>query len=397
MSLLLTNIRALLPDGAIARIELRLDGAVIAETGPRLEVGGARRLDGAGLLLLPGIIDLHGDAFERQLMPRPRVHVAPAIGLVDSDRQLLANGVTTAYHGLTLSWEPGLRGLEAGRAFLAALEAVRPHLACDTRVHLRFEQFNLDAASELEGWIEQGRIDLLAFNEHTADIGKHIARGQVGSYLARTGLDAAAFAELFTRVCARRDEVPAASARLAAAAQRRGLPMASHDDDSLETRMRFRALGCHISEFPYDGETARGAIATGDVVVLGAPNVIRGGSHAGRLGAADAARQGLCGVLTSDYYYPAQLHAAFQLVREGVVPLGAAWDMISANAAAAVGLTDRGTIAAGRRADLVLVDDRDPALPMVAATFAAGRAAYVGPSLGALGWQPGDRREALSA
>jgi alpha-D-ribose 1-methylphosphonate 5-triphosphate diphosphatase len=173
--------------------------------------------------------------------------------------------------------------------------------------------------------------------------------------------------------------------------------MASHDDDSLDTRMRFRALGCRISEFPLDEATARGALTTGDVVVLGAPNVIRGGSHAGRLGAAHAVGQGLCSVLTSDYYYPAQLHAAFALVRQGVVPLGPAWDLISANAAAAVGLSDRGAIASGKRADLVLVDDRDPALPSVAATLVAGRAAYVGPTLAALGWQLGDRRESLPA
>jgi alpha-D-ribose 1-methylphosphonate 5-triphosphate diphosphatase len=385
------------PDGTVARIDVRLNGAAIVETGARLESDSARRLDGGNLLLLPGIIDLHGDAFERQLMPRPRVHVSPAIGLLDSDRQLLANGITTAYHGVTVSWEPGLRGIEAGRTFLAALEAVRPRLACDTRVHLRFEQFNVDAAPEVEGWIEQGRIDLLAFNEHMGDIAKHVERGQLGSYVARTGLDAAAFAALVAQVSARRDEVPAASARLAATAQRRGLPMASHDDDSLDTRMRFRALGCRISEFPLNEATARGALSTGDVVVLGAPNVIRGGSHAGRLGAAHAVGQGLCSVLTSDYYYPAQLHAAFALVRQDVVPLGPAWDLISANPAAAVGLSDRGAIASGRRADLVLVDDRDPALPSVAATLVAGRAAYVGPTLAALGWQLGDQRESLRA
>ncbi|MEJ0070866.1 MAG: alpha-D-ribose 1-methylphosphonate 5-triphosphate diphosphatase [Pseudomonadota bacterium] len=397
MSLILNNIRALLPGGAIARVEVRLAGARIAEVGPRLEAPGARRLDGAGLLLLPGIIDLHGDAFERQLMPRPGVHIAPEIGLVESDRQLLANGITTAYHGVTLSWEPGLRGVAAGRAMLTTLAAMRPRLACDTRVHLRFEQFNVDAAAEVEGWIDQGLVDLLAFNEHTGDIARHVELGKVGSYVARTGLDAAGFAALLGRVLARRDEVPAASARLAAAAARRAIPMASHDDASLETRRRFRALGCRISEFPLDAETARGALATGDVVVLGAPNVIRGGSHAGRLGAADAIAAGLCSVLTSDYYYPAQLHAAFALVRTGIVGLGAAWDLISANAAAAVGLDDRGQLVAGRRADLVLVDDRDPALPTVAATLVAGSAAYVGPSLAALGWQLGDARTPLPA
>jgi alpha-D-ribose 1-methylphosphonate 5-triphosphate diphosphatase len=397
MSLILVNIRTLLPDGAVARHEVRLDGARIVEVGPRLDASGARRLDGAGLLLLPGIIDLHGDAFERQLMPRPNVHIAPEIGLIESDRQLLANGITTAYHGITLSWEPGLRGIEAGRAMLATLDAVRPRLACDTRVHLRFEQFNVDAADEVEGWIEQGRIDLLAFNEHTADIARDVERGKLGSYSARTGLDATAFVALLHRVMARRDEVPAVSARLAVAAKRRALPMASHDDATLETRAHFRALGCRLSEFPLDEATARGAIAVGDIVLLGAPNVIRGGSHAGRLGASAAIAAGLCAVLTSDYYYPAQLHAAFALVRAGTVALGPAWDLISANAAAAVGFEDRGRIAVGKRADLVLVDDRDPALPIVAATLTAGRAAYVGPSLAALGWQLGDARETLPA
>src|SRR5258706_13464511 len=145
MPLILVNLRALLPDGAIARIELRVADGRIAELAPRLGGDDAARLDAGGLLLLPGIIDLHGDAFERQLMPRPRVHVAPAIGLIDSDRQLLANGITTAFHGVTLSWEPGLRGIDAGRAFLDALAAGRRQLACNTRVHLRLGQFNVDA------------------------------------------------------------------------------------------------------------------------------------------------------------------------------------------------------------------------------------------------------------
>jgi alpha-D-ribose 1-methylphosphonate 5-triphosphate diphosphatase len=388
MSLILINLRALLPDGTVGRAELRLEGTRIVELAPRVAGDGRRRLDGMGLLLLPGIIDLHGDAFERQLMPRPNIHVAPEIGLIESDRQLLANGITTAYHGVTLSWEPGLRGVDAGRAFLKALGAVRARLACDTRVHLRFEQYNIDAAVEVEDWIEQGLIDLLAFNEHTGDIARHVELGKTGSYSARTGLDGAAFAALLERVRARRDEVPAVSARLAALARQRNLPMASHDDASVEMRMHFHALGCRISEFPFDDATARAAIAVGDKVVLGAPNVIRGGSHAGRLVAADAVRLGLCSVLTSDYYYPAQLHAAFALVRAGVVGLPAAWDLVSANAAAAVGLADRGTIAPGRRADLVLVDDRDPGLPTVAATVAAGRLVYAGPTLAERDWHP---------
>jgi alpha-D-ribose 1-methylphosphonate 5-triphosphate diphosphatase PhnM len=126
-------------------------------------------IDAGCFLVLPGIVDLHGDAFERQLMPRPGAHFAPVPALLETDRQLLANGITTAYHGVTLSWEPGLRGIEAAREFLAALSAARPRLGADTSLHLRFECLNLDAVEEVVSWIEAGRIDLLAFNDNTGD------------------------------------------------------------------------------------------------------------------------------------------------------------------------------------------------------------------------------------
>ena len=142
--------------------------------------------DAGGYLVLPGIVDLHGDAFERQLMPRPGVHFAPVSALLETDRQLLANGITTAYHGVTLSWEPGLRSIEAARQFLAALTAARPRLGAGTRLHLRFECFSLDTVEEVVGWIEAGQIDLLAFNEHTNDVARDIRRGKLGTYLGRT-------------------------------------------------------------------------------------------------------------------------------------------------------------------------------------------------------------------
>ncbi|MBV9219069.1 MAG: alpha-D-ribose 1-methylphosphonate 5-triphosphate diphosphatase [Methylobacteriaceae bacterium] len=358
--------RTLFPDGAIRPAEIAIENGRIAAAIPLDEAADE------SFLILPGIIDLHGDAFERQLMPRPGVHFPSVPALIETDRQLLANGITTAYHGLTLSWEPGLRGAEAAREFLAALAAVRPHLGCDTRLHLRFETFNLDMVEETEAWLAEGRIDLLAFNDHTSDITREIDSNEIGDYLGRTGLDAPAFRALAARVCARRAEVPAAVERLAAAAVKTGIPIASHDDDSPEMRARFRALGCRISEFPIDRATAAEAIAAGDATVLGAPNVMRGGSHLTRLGAAEAAAAGLCSVLTSDYYYPALLHAPFLLEHRGTLPLARAWDLVSCNAARAVGLTDRGAIAPELRADLVLIEDSDPTLPVVRASIVAG-------------------------
>jgi alpha-D-ribose 1-methylphosphonate 5-triphosphate diphosphatase len=367
--------RALFADGTIRPAEITVEEGRIAALAPVDEA-----VD-KSFLILPGIIDLHGDAFERQLMPRPGVNFPSVPALVETDRQLLANGITTAYHGLTLSWEPGLRGAEAARDFLAALAAARPHLGCDTRVHLRFETFNLDMVDEVEAWLTGGKVDLLAFNEHTADITREIDTNRIGAYLGRTRLDELAFRALVARVCARSAEVPAAVERLAAVAVKAGIPIASHDDDSPEERAHFRALGCHISEFPIDRATAADAIAAGDTTVLGAPNVMRGGSHLERLAAAEAAAAGLCSVLTSDYYYPALLHAPFLLEQRGTLALAKAWDLVSRNAARAVGLADRGAIAPGLRADLVLVNDSDRSLPTVRASIVAGELRFASTAL----------------
>src|SRR5580704_4102758 len=123
-------------------------------------------LDARGLLVLPGIVDIHGDAFERQMMPRPGVDFALDIALLESDRQAVANGMTTVFHGVTWSWEPGLRGPENARTMLAALERLRPRLGADTRFHLRHETFNLEAEPEILQWLSGRRIDLVAFNDH---------------------------------------------------------------------------------------------------------------------------------------------------------------------------------------------------------------------------------------
>ena len=376
--LILSGDRVLHADGSIRPGSLSVaDGRIAAVTA---EPAGSA-IDAGRYLVLPGIIDLHGDAFERQLMPRPGVHFPAVPALLETDRQLLTNGITTAYHGVTLSWEPGLRGIEVAREFLVALSEARPRLGADTRLHLRFECFNLDAVEEVLGWIYAGRIDLLAFNDHNDDTARDIVRGKFATYLGRTRLDEARFVALFEQISARRDAVPAAVVRLADAARKAAIPMASHDDNSPALRRHYRALGCRISEFPVDVETARCAIEADESVVLGAPNVVRGGSHARRLTASEAAEAGLCSVLTSDYYYPTLLHAAFILAGRGVLPFTECWALVSRNPALAAGLADRGEIAPGRRADLILVDDTDPALPRVVASYVAGELRFAATTL----------------
>jgi alpha-D-ribose 1-methylphosphonate 5-triphosphate diphosphatase len=335
-------------------------------------------IDARGLKVLPGIVDLHGDAFERQMMPRAGVDFPIDVALADSDRQAISNGITTVFHATTWSWEPGLRSGDNARALLEAIEALRPQLAADTRFHLRHETYNLDAESEIAPWLAEGRVDLFAFNDHmdstVADLAKPRKRNRM---VERTGLSNEEFDRLVERVVSRAHDVPASITRLAAAARAANVRMLSHDDNSPAMRKSFREQGVSIAEFPVDEETARAAASAGDFIVFGAPNVVRGGSHTGWTKASDMIAKGLCSVLASDYYYPAQLLAAFRLVADGVLPLAEAWSLISAAPARAANLDDRGVLADGRRADILVVDDKVPLRPRIVAVVAAGRLVHL--------------------
>ncbi|MFO1110181.1 MAG: alpha-D-ribose 1-methylphosphonate 5-triphosphate diphosphatase [Bradyrhizobium sp.] len=338
----------------------------------------ALSIDARGLLVLPGIVDLHGDAFERQMMPRPGVDFPIDVALADSDRQAIVNGITTVFHATTWSWEPGLRSGDNARQLLESIESQRSQLAADTRFHLRHETYNVDAEQEIGQWLSQGRIDLLAFNDHMdstiASLAKPHKRNRM---VERTGLSDEAFDELVQRVCARADAVPTSISRLCEMARTHGIKMLSHDDDSPEMRGAFRAQGVTIAEFPVNEATARAAASAGDFIVFGAPNVVRGGSHTGWTRASEMIEKGLCSVLASDYYYPAPLLAAFRLAADGILPLAQAWRLVSTAPARAAGLFDRGTLATGNRADVILVDDTAPLRPRIVAVIAAGRLVHL--------------------
>jgi alpha-D-ribose 1-methylphosphonate 5-triphosphate diphosphatase len=367
----------ILADDDFVDAPLRISTGTIESIGSaagRASIG----LDARGLLVLPGIVDLHGDAFERQMMPRPGVDFPIDVALLDSDRQAVANGITTVFHAATWSWEPGLRGADNARRLLGAIETLRPEFCADTRFHLRHENYNLEAEPEISDWLAQGRIDLLAFNDHMSSIVGNLHKPQKRARMVeRTGLSNQDFDHLVANVASREGEVEGSLTRLADAARSTGVRMLSHDDSSPEMRQRFRALGVCIAEFPINQQTAREAADGGDSIVFGAPNVVRGGSHTGWTKASDMIAQGLCSVLASDYYYPAQLLAAFRLAADRVLPLAAAWDLISAAPARAAGLSDRGRLAAGARADLILVDDSEPIRPRVVAAIAAGRIVHL--------------------
>jgi alpha-D-ribose 1-methylphosphonate 5-triphosphate diphosphatase len=382
----------------VAQVSVRVEGGVIAALdGPR---DGARVIDGGGKVLAPAMVDIHGDAFERQLMPRPGVMIPIEAALLETDRQLAANGIATAYHALTLSWEPGLRSVAIGQEVVATLAALAPRLTVENRVQLRWETFCFEALPLIETALAGPLLPALAYNDHTTMGVLHPSvalqdrpfdhapdfpvvvmdspgfAAKMDGRAKRSGMDVADFIALMRQMWERRPGVPAVIAEAGRKAAAAGAPMLSHDDSQPETRDFYRGHGARISEFPMNMAVARSAREAGDWIVFGAPNAARGGSHLGSPGAADMAAAGLCDILASDYYYPAMLAAVARLQGDGIGQLPDLWKLVSANPAAALGLADRGKIAVGHRADLVLLDWPEGRIPAVRQCFVSGRAAY---------------------
>jgi alpha-D-ribose 1-methylphosphonate 5-triphosphate diphosphatase len=387
----------LLPDGS-ARISVRVEGDRIAAfDAPQ---GDARRIDVSGLILAPAFVDIHGDAFERQMMPRPGVFISDDVAIFDTDRQLAAAGIATAYHAVTLGWEPGLRDLSRAEAFIEALGRLAPRLGAENRVQLRWEIFCFEARPVIQRALEADLTPAVAFNDHTSSdlLPDHVPVQErpfamwdgypttdlhsaqfiqsLSERVERSGLSSDAFAGLFREKWARRDEVPGAIDDIAALTRSHGAPLLSHDDSQPEMRDYFRAQGARISEFPMRREVARAARDAGDWIVFGGPNAARGGSHLGSQGAGEMVAEGLCDILASDYHYPSLLSAVARMARDKIAPVHELWKQVSQNPAEALGLTGRGRIEPGARADLVLVDWPEGETPSVVATLRSGRFIY---------------------
>ena len=320
------------------------------ELATQLDRATTELIEVAGRWVLPGIIDLHGDAFERCLMPRPGVEIDIDLALADNDRQLLAAGITTAYLSATDSWEPGLRSRATLRRLVEAID--RRAGGPDVRLHVRHERCNTDGHDELSALVSDGSIELLSYNDHTSDRADRISMTQI----QRTGLSGEALGALQVEWAATRSVGATQERELADLARSAGCPTASHDPDQLEDLERDLALGVAIAEFPTSIELAERYRAEDIPVLLGAPNLVRGGSHLGNLAVADALAAGAGDILCSDYHYPSLLQAPFTAAEAGLLPFGEAWSLVSANPARAAGLSDRGQLAPGRRADVLVVD-----------------------------------------
>ncbi len=364
----LTGAEVLVPGAGLQRVTLSVAGGRI------VEARAGRRVDLAGFRVLPGIVDIHGDGFERHLAPRRGAMTDLAEGLVAAEAELAVNGITTGVLAQFISWEGGLRGADFAARVFAAIAEVAPGLATDLIPQARFETHLLEEYADLPERLMDWGVRYLVFNDHLPH--QRLAAGKRPSRLTGQALKAGRSPEAHLRLLqelhARGPRVPGALDALTGRLTAAGVRMGSHDDSTAESRARWRARGVRIAEFPETQAAARAARAGGDAVILGAPNLVRGGSHKGNAGARELVAAGLFDALASDYHYPSPRRAALMLAER--IGVEAAWGLVSEGPARVLGLRDRGRLSPGMRADLVILEAGSG---RVAATMAGGRFSYL--------------------
>ena len=372
--LVLTNARVVTPEAFIDGTVL-LRGAEIAAVEPGASYAPGA-LDFGGDYLLPGLIELHTDNLEKHVAPRPGVRWPMPAAVLAHDAQVSGAGITTVFDALTV----GEVRQEAVRAEMLAgsIEAIAATqrdgaLRAEHFLHLRCEVAHETIAQTVETLIVHPLVRLVSLMDHTpgqrqfASIEKYYEyyQGKFGYSDAEMAAYIAQKADLNRRFAASNRR------HIAALGKARGLPQASHDDGTLAHVEEAVELGLTIAEFPTTLEAATAARRYGMAVVMGAPNVVRGGSHSGNTSARELAAAGLLDILSSDYAPVSLLHAAFLLHGAIGMTLPAAVATVTRNPAAALGLDDRGEVSVGKRADVVRVRLIDN-LPVTRQVWRAG-------------------------
>ncbi len=313
-----------------------------------------------GDFLIPGLVELHTDNFERHLMPRPKVRWPELPALFGHDAEVASAGITTVFDALGVGdTDPeAMRGQCMGPVIKALAHAADQNLLrAEHRLHIRVELPAPNTLELFEPFADHPLVGLVSLMDHTPGQRQWEDLEQARIYYCgKKGWSDEKFARSVaeSKVLQERNTVPNRH-HFVQYARERGIPLASHDDTRLEHVEQAHAEGAAISEFPTRVEAARAAKERGLSTVMGAPNVVRGGSHSGNVAAADLARLGLLDSLSSDYVPASLLMAAFRLVAEVGFTVPQALARVSLNPARAAGLLDRGEIAPGLRADLVQV------------------------------------------
>ena len=372
----ITNARLVLENDVLNDASLLIEDGQITAINPS-STQGAKEVDLEGKYLMPGMIDLHCDALEKEVEPRPNVFFPLDFACAQADKRNASAGITTVYHSLSFANdELGVRNNEMAANVARAVHNWHPHGLVDNRVHCRYEITDEYALPILKQLLNEKSMHLVSMMDHTPGQGQFKDLAAYRDYLTRNYKKTAD--EVSVIVERKVEAASGAFARmqsLAEAAHAAGISVASHDDDSVERVLTMKGIGADISEFPINLDAAKAAQAAGMATIFGAPNILRGKSQSGSMKAIDAIHEGVADCLCADYA-PAALIVAVMRVNELTqLDLPAAVRLVTANPAKAAKLHDRGTIEVGKRADLIAVA-MPGGLPQVSHVWVNGREAY---------------------
>ncbi len=377
-ALVIENAQVVTPRGTLEGASLKIEAGLISEIKEGEIKSGALRVNAHRGFVLPGFVDLHSDAIEKEIEPRPGSFFPNNIAIIELDKKLAACGITTIFHAVSFAeGEIGVRSNKMATQIITDINRLAPQLKINTKVHARYEITDALALPYLEELLRRGSIHLLSFMDHTPGQGqfKEVAsfKKYFGAVYERTDaeLDKIIDQKLLAQASMR-----SLIERLATLAKSLNIPMASHDDDCAAKIRWLGEMGIGISEFPVNLEALQAAREAGIFVCLGAPNALRGNSRLGNLSAREAIFSGLADIVCSDYTPMALLHVVFMLHRLGNLPLHQSANLVSLNAAQAAGLANRtGSLEAGKDADLILVDASGEVLRIVK-TLVSGKEVY---------------------
>ena len=377
-SFLMVDANLVLPNSVVSDCPLLIEGEHIASIGS----GTTRNpqcteIRLPGKIILPGLIDLHSDAIERMVEPRPNIFFPLPFAIRECDQRHLTCGITTVFNAIAFAGkEFGVRDPNKAGQIVRSLK--REPVTLNRRVHLRFEITDTESAPLVEDLIQEGKVDLISFMDHSPGQGQYARKGSYARYLMRTYsmTEPEALRLIVRKKESRQSRSREVTHRLLTAAKAANIPISGHDFDSLESTSKWHQLGATISEFPLNENSVRASHDYDMTIVMGAPNVIRGASSYNGPRAIDGIRQNLIDVLCSDYKPNSLLPALFKVSSDIEIPLPDAVSLATWRAADAAGLTHVGKLAEGCQADLIIVQPT-PHGPRLEAVMVSGQWRYL--------------------
>ncbi|MGL5191378.1 MAG: alpha-D-ribose 1-methylphosphonate 5-triphosphate diphosphatase [Cetobacterium sp.] len=340
-----------------------------------------RCIDAKGNWVLPGIVDCHSDAVELELQPRPTSIFSMNIAFGELEKKLIASGITTMYHSLSIS--KSIFGEEKVKKYYRTPKGVdelshwikknREKSLINHKLHIRYEIDNVDGTNQIKELIKDGRVDQLSIMDHTPGQGQFRNLEKYKKVIAayRDCSEEEAMQFIDGSIASERMSVEEIE-DVVRFAREYNIPVASHDDDLLEKIDLIAPWDIKISEFPITLEVAKYAKKMGMYTVMGAPNILLGGSHSGNLSAETAINNEVVDILCSDYYPASILHSIFYMNKKGKCMK----DMVklaSLNPAIALNIDHlTGSLEIGKSADILLVEEKEE-LPVVRGVFSAGK------------------------